>query len=77
MVGQRDVDLVYAIEDRAGKKMDEYDEEGVSIEGRVVRDALKPVTEKKREAMLQIEEGKDVYGKRKQGMQSKKKKRAL
>lgn len=77
LVGQRDVDLVYAIEDRAGKNMEEYEEEGVSIEGRVVRDALKPVTEKKREAMLQIEEGKDVYGKRKQGMQSKKKKGGL
>ncbi|KAF2107419.1 hypothetical protein BDV96DRAFT_506222 [Lophiotrema nucula] len=77
LVGQRDVDLIYAIEDRAGKSMGDYEEEGVSIEGRVVRDALKPVTEKKREAMLQIEEGKDVYGKRKQGMQSKKKKRAL
>jgi ATP-dependent RNA helicase DDX49/DBP8 len=72
LVGQRDVDLILAIEERVGKKMDEYEEEGVSIEGRVVRDALKPVTEKKREAMLQIEEGKDVLGKRKVGMQKKK-----
>ncbi|KAF2267810.1 DEAD-domain-containing protein [Lojkania enalia] len=71
LIGQRDVDLVYAVEDRVGKKMEEYEEEGVSIEGRVVRDALKPVSEKKREAMLQIEEGKDVYGKRKAGMQNK------
>ena len=73
MVGQRDVDLVHAIEERVGRKMEEYEEDGVSIEGRVVRDALKPVTEKKREAMLQIEEGRDVLGKRKTGMQKKKK----
>ncbi|KAF2875540.1 ATP-dependent RNA helicase-like protein dbp8 [Massariosphaeria phaeospora] len=71
LVGQRDVDLVYAIEERVGKKMDDYEEEDVSIEGRVIRDALKPVTEKKREAMLQIQEGKDVLGKRKKGMQKK------
>ena len=71
LVGQRDVDLVLAIEERVGKKMEEYEEEGVSIEGRVVREALKPVTEKKREALLNIEEGKDVLGKRKTGMQKK------
>lgn len=71
MVGQRDVELILAIEDRVGKKMDEYQEEGVSIEGRVVRDALKIVSEKKREAMLQIEEGKDVVGNRKKGMQKR------
>lgn len=71
LVGQRDVDLVHAIEARVGKEMEEYDEKGVSIEGRVVRDALKPVTEKKREAMLQIEEGRDVRGKRKHNAQKK------
>ncbi|KAF2183216.1 DEAD-domain-containing protein [Zopfia rhizophila CBS 207.26] len=67
--GRRDVELILAIEARVGKKMDEYEEEGVSIEGRIVRDALKIVSEKKREAMLQIEEGRDVVGKRKKGMQ--------
>jgi len=71
LVGQRDVDLVLAIEERVGRKMEEYDEEGVSIEGRVVREALKPVTEKKREALLNIEEGKDVHGKRRANMQKK------
>ncbi|KAH6633179.1 hypothetical protein C7974DRAFT_310160 [Boeremia exigua] len=71
LIGQRDVELILAIEKRVGKKMEEYEEEGVSIEGRVVRDALKPVTEKKREAMLQIEEGRDVLGKRKTGMQKR------
>ncbi len=70
-VGQRDVALILAIENRVGKKMDEFEEEGVSMEGRVVRDALKPVTEKKREAMLSIEEGRDVLGKRKVGMQKR------
>lgn len=67
-VGQRDVALVESIETRVGSEMEEFEEEGVSIEGRVVRDALKPVTEKKREAMLQIEEGRDVRGKRRPGM---------
>lgn len=71
LVGQRDVDLIHAIEKRVGKEMEEFEEDGVSIEGRVVRDALKPVTEKKREAMLQIEEGRDVLGKRKHSMQRK------
>jgi len=69
LVGQRDVQLVLAIEARVGKQMEEFCEEGVSVEGRVVRDALKPVTEKKREALLSIEEGRDVLGKRKVGMQ--------
>lgn len=69
LVGQRDVQLVLGIEERVGRKMDEFEEEGVSVEGRVVRDALKPVTEKKREAMLSIEEGRDVTGKRRVGMQ--------
>ncbi|KAF2009182.1 DEAD-domain-containing protein [Aaosphaeria arxii CBS 175.79] len=72
LVGQRDVDLVHAIEGRVGRPMEEYEEEGVNIETRVVRDALKPVTEKKREALLQIEEGRDVRGNRRTGMQSKK-----
>lgn len=67
MVGQRDVDLILAIEARVGKTMDEYAEENVNIETRVVRDALKIVGEKKREAMLQIEEGRTVTGKRKTG----------
>ncbi|OCK96019.1 ATP-dependent RNA helicase-like protein dbp8 [Cenococcum geophilum 1.58] len=74
IVGQRDVELILAIEERVGKKTVEYEEEGVSIEGRVVRDGLKIVGEKKREAMLQIEEGRDVVGKRKKGMPKRVKK---
>lgn len=68
LVGQRDVELVKAIEGRVGGEMGEYTEEGVSVEGRVVREALGVVGEKKREAMLDIEEGRDERGKRKRGM---------
>lgn len=68
LVGQRDVQLILAIEDRVGRKLREYVEDGVSIEARVVRDALKVVGEKKREAALEIEEGREVGGYRRRGM---------
>ncbi|QUC18577.1 uncharacterized protein UV8b_02818 [Ustilaginoidea virens] len=64
-VGQRDVELVLAIEDRVGRQMTAWGEEGVNLETRVIRDALKLVSEKKREALLEIEENKEVGGKRK------------
>lgn len=65
LVGQRDVQLVLAIEDRVGRKMVEWKEEGVSIEGRVVRGGiLKEVGEAKREAVGEVEEGRDVLGRR-------------
>ena len=67
-VGQRDVQLILAIEERVGRKMVEYVEEGVSIEGRVIRDGLKIVGEKKREATLEIQEEREVGGKRNKGM---------
>jgi ATP-dependent RNA helicase DDX49/DBP8 len=70
-IGQRDVELILAIEERVGGKMEEFEEEGVSVEGRVVRDALKVVTEKKREALLNIEEGRDVKGNRQVGMKKR------
>ncbi|KAI9684193.1 MAG: putative RNA helicase [Trizodia sp. TS-e1964] len=73
MVGQRDVELVLAIEKRVGRKMAMWNEEGVNIESRVVRDALKVVGEKKREALLDIEEDREVGGKRKRGPGGKKK----
>jgi len=70
-VGQRDVELVGAIEERVGRAMEEWSEEGVSLEGRVTRGStLKDVGAAKREAMLRIEEGRDVKGKRKKGMES-------
>ncbi|CEJ89408.1 Putative ATP-dependent RNA helicase dbp-8 [[Torrubiella] hemipterigena] len=65
LVGQRDVDLVLAIEKRVGRDMEAWSEEGVNLETRVIRDALKIVSEKKREALLEVEEGKEVGGKRK------------
>jgi ATP-dependent RNA helicase DDX49/DBP8 len=64
MVGQRDVEIVQAIEARVGRQMDEYKEEGVNVEGRVIKESLNVVGDKKREAMLNIEEGRDVTGKR-------------
>lgn len=67
MVGQRDVALFLAIEARIGTKMSEFAEEGVNIETRVIRDALKDVGQRKREAFLDIDEGRDVKGNRTRG----------
>ena len=67
LVGQRDVSLLLAIEARTGKKMVEFDEHGVNIETRVIRDALKEVGEKKRQAIIAIEEGRDIKGHRTRG----------
>ncbi|KAG6000886.1 putative RNA helicase [Claviceps maximensis] len=64
-VGQRDVELVLAIENRVGRQMVAWEEEGVNLETRVIRDALKEVSEKKREALLEVEENREVGGKRK------------
>jgi ATP-dependent RNA helicase DDX49/DBP8 len=68
-VGQRDVELVQAIEMRVGRRMEKWEENGVNLETRVIRDALKLVGEKKREALIEIEEGREVGGKRRKGMQ--------
>lgn len=67
LVGQRDVQLVLAIEERVGRKMEKWSEEGVNLETRVIREALKIVGEKKKEAELEVEEGREVGGKRKRG----------
>lgn len=67
MVDRRDVELILAIEARVGQKMKEYEEEGVNIQTRVVRDALKLVGDKKREVIIGIEEGRDVRGNRTRG----------
>ncbi|KAN0070531.1 P-loop containing nucleoside triphosphate hydrolase protein [Elaphomyces granulatus] len=65
LVGQRDVQLVLAIEQRVGRKMVKWEEEGVSIEGRIMKGGiLKEVGEAKREATGEIEEGRDVLGRR-------------
>ncbi|OIW33304.1 DEAD/DEAH box helicase [Coniochaeta ligniaria NRRL 30616] len=68
-VGQRDVELVLAIEERVGRPLEKWEEEGVNLETRVVRDALKLVGEKKREALLEVEEKREVGGKRKRTKQ--------
>ncbi|KAK1579490.1 DEAD/DEAH box helicase [Colletotrichum navitas] len=68
-VGQRDVELVLAIEARVGRQMEAWHEEGVNLETRVLRDSLKLVSEKKREALLELEEGREVGGKRKRTKQ--------
>ena len=65
LVGQRDVERVHAIEARVGRPMEEWEEEGVNLETRLVRDHMKTVGEKKREALLNIEEHREVGGKRK------------
>ncbi|KAK4693162.1 ATP-dependent RNA helicase DDX49/DBP8, partial [Lecanoromycetidae sp. Uapishka_2] len=67
LVGQRDVALFLAIEGRVGVKMEAWEEEGVNIETRVVRDGLKDVGERKRMVVLDIEEGRDVKGNRTRG----------
>lgn len=67
LIGQRDVTLILAIEARIGTKMDAFEEEGVNIETRVVRDGLKDVGERKRVALLDIDEGRDVKGNRTRG----------
>ena len=67
LVGQRDVNLFLAIEGRIGVKMEEWQEEGVNVETRVVRDGLKEVGERKRVALLDIEEGRDIKGNRTRG----------
>lgn len=67
LVGQRDVSLFLAIEGRIGAKMEEWKEEGVNVETRVVRDGLKEVGERKRVALLDIEEGRDIKGNRTRG----------
>ena len=67
LVGQRDVALFLAIESRIGAKMEAFQEEGVNIEMRVVREGLKDVGERKRVALLDIDEQRDVQGRRTRG----------
>ncbi|KAI5777697.1 P-loop containing nucleoside triphosphate hydrolase protein [Geopyxis carbonaria] len=68
LVTQHDVELVGKIEDRTGIKMEVYHEPGVSLEGQVVRENLQLVSEKKREAMMDVQEGRNEHGKRKKSL---------
>ena len=63
-VGQRDVELVLAIEDYLdGQKMTAWEEEGVNLETRVVKGrTLKDVGEARMEANREVEQGRDVNG---------------
>lgn len=65
LVGQRDVQLILAIEERVGRQMSEFAEEGVNLESRVIKaGVLKEVGGAKREAMGEMEEGRDVLGRK-------------
>lgn len=58
-----DVQLVKGIEERVGKELVEA-EESKELENFVVREGLRDVSEKKREAKMDIEEGRDARGRR-------------
>jgi len=65
-VGQRDVELVLAIEKHIGSQISEWKEENVNIETRVTRGRLlKDVGEARMEALRDMEGNKDVFGRRK------------
>lgn len=69
---EHDIKLVEGIETRTGRKLDQYeDEPGVSLEGRVVRETLQLVSEKRREALLDIEEARDEKGVRRKRLREK------
>ena len=65
-VGQRDVELILAIEQHVGTKMEEWKQEGVNVETRVLKGRnLKDVGAARMDATRDIEANKDVYGRRK------------
>ena len=65
-VGQRDVELILAIEKHVGSQMVKWHQEDVNIETRVMKGrTLKDVGEARMEAMRDVEANKDVYGRRK------------
>lgn len=71
-VTQHDILLVEAIEARTGTKMERYeDEPGVSLEGRVVRETLQEVSEKKRVAVMDMDEGRNENGKRRKRLRER------
>ena len=71
-VGERDIALIESIEARTKTRLETYvDEPGVSLEGRVVRETLQLVSEKKRIAKMDIGEGRNENGKRKRKLQER------
>ncbi|RMD40245.1 hypothetical protein DV735_g4884, partial [Chaetothyriales sp. CBS 134920] len=68
-VAQRDVELVLAIEQYI-----QWKEEGVNLETRVARGrTLKDVGEARMEALREVEQGRDQFGRRKQGLKKERK----
>ena len=64
-VGQRDVELILAIEKHIGSQMVEWKQEGVNVETRVLKGRiLKDVGVARMEATRDVEANKDVYGRR-------------
>lgn len=65
-VGQRDVELILAIEQHVGSQMVEWKQAGVNVETRVLKGrVLKDVGSARMEATREVEANKDVYGRRK------------
>jgi ATP-dependent RNA helicase DDX49/DBP8 len=65
LVDPQDVSLVLAIEERVNEKMAAYEEQDVNIKKRVENVSnLKLVGDAKSEAVVRLEEGRDVKGKR-------------
>jgi ATP-dependent RNA helicase DDX49/DBP8 len=65
-VGQRDVELILAIEQHVGSQMVEWKQEGVNVETRILKGrVLKDVGEARMEATRDVEANKDVFGRRK------------
>jgi ATP-dependent RNA helicase DDX49/DBP8 len=65
LVDPQDVSLVLAIEERVNEKLTAYEEQDVNIKKRVENVSnLKFVGDAKSEAVVRLEEGRDVKGKR-------------
>lgn len=69
-VTQFDVALITAIEERTDSKMVEW-EDVKELEGKIVKELLVVVTEKKREARMDIDEGKDEVGTRRKKLRER------
>ena len=70
-VGQRDVELFLGIEKRVGVKMDAWSEDGVNLDTRLEHGGLKEVGEVKRRVELDVEDDRDILGRRKRGRMKK------
>lgn len=65
LTGPRDVEVLHAIETRVGREMVAWAEEGVNVETRVLRGrTLRDVLEAKMEAQRNVEQNKDIKGRR-------------